>query len=35
LPVETLFVRGLPYDPFNQVPAMLKEMEEAIKKAGK
>jgi sugar phosphate isomerase/epimerase len=35
LPVETLFVRGRPYDPFNQVPAMLKEMEEAIKKAGK
>ena len=35
LPVETLFVRGRPYDPFNQVPAMLKEMEEAIKKARK
>jgi sugar phosphate isomerase/epimerase len=35
LPVETLVVRGRPYDPFNQVPAMLKEMEEAIKKARK
>lgn len=33
LPVETLLVRGKPYDPFNQVPAMLKEMEIALKKA--
>lgn len=35
LPVETLLVRGQPYDPFNQVPAMLKVMEVALKKARK
>jgi sugar phosphate isomerase/epimerase len=35
LPVETLLARGQPYDPFNQVPEMLKEMEVALKKARK
>ncbi|MDA3928685.1 MAG: sugar phosphate isomerase/epimerase [Prolixibacteraceae bacterium] len=32
LPVETLLVRGRPYDPFQLVPEMLNELEEAIKK---
>jgi hypothetical protein len=31
LPVETLLVRGQPYDPFNMVPDMLKELEDAMK----
>ncbi len=31
LPVETLLVRGVPYDPFALVPAMLKELADAIK----
>lgn len=35
LPVETLLVRGQPYDPFNQVPEMLKKMEISLKKAKK
>jgi sugar phosphate isomerase/epimerase len=35
LPVETLLVRGQPYDPFNQVPEMLKKMEISLKKARK
>ncbi len=35
LPVETLLVRGQPYDPFNQVPAMLKQMEVALKNVRK
>jgi sugar phosphate isomerase/epimerase len=30
LPVETLLVRGKPYDPFALVPAMLSELQEAI-----
>jgi sugar phosphate isomerase/epimerase len=30
LPVETLFVRGRPYDPFALVPQMLKELNSAI-----
>jgi hypothetical protein len=32
LPVETLLVRGQPYDPFNQVPEMLKKMENSLGK---
>lgn len=32
LPVETLFVRGQPYDPFIQVPDMLRQIEKAIEK---
>ena len=31
LPVETLAVKGRPYDPFALVPAMLSELNEAIK----
>ena len=31
LPIETLLVRGVPYDPFTLVPSMLKELDEAIK----
>ena len=31
LPIETLLVRGVPYDPFALVPPMLKELEDAIK----
>ncbi len=30
LPVETLLVRGVPYDPFKQVPEMLDELQLAI-----
>jgi hypothetical protein len=30
LPVETLLVRGKPYDPFAQVPAMLKSIQKSI-----
>lgn len=33
LPVETLLVRGQPYDPFNQVPVMLKVIEKALNDA--
>lgn len=29
LPVETLATKGVPYDPFELVPAMLHEMREA------
>ncbi|MFO7670722.1 MAG: sugar phosphate isomerase/epimerase family protein [Bacteroidales bacterium] len=32
LPVETLLVRGVPYDPFALVTGMLEELESAIKK---
>jgi sugar phosphate isomerase/epimerase len=35
LPVETLLVRGQPYDPFNQVPAMIEELKVALKKVKK
>lgn len=31
LPIETLLVRGVPYDPFAKVPAMLNELAFAIK----
>jgi sugar phosphate isomerase/epimerase len=31
LPIETLLVRGVPYDPFALVPAMLNELSAAIK----
>lgn len=31
LPIETLLVRGVPYDPFVLVPQMLNELREAIK----
>jgi sugar phosphate isomerase/epimerase len=30
LPVETLMVRGRPYDPFSLVPSMLKELQSAM-----
>ncbi len=30
LPVETILVKGVPYDPFTQVPQMLKKLETAI-----
>ena len=30
LPIETLAVRGKPYDPFMLVPQMLNEVSEAI-----
>lgn len=35
LPVETLLVRGKPYDPFALVPQMLNQMEKAIKEVYK
>ncbi len=31
IPIETLLVRGVPYDPFELVPAMLHEMDIAVK----
>lgn len=31
LPIETLLVRGQPYDPFNMVPDMLNELKTALK----
>jgi len=31
LPIETLPVRGKPYDPFTLVPEMLSELEKAIR----
>ena len=31
LPVETLATKGIPYDPFELVPAMLQEMAAARK----
>lgn len=34
LPVETLLVRGKPYDPFSLVPEMLEELEGALVRAG-
>ena len=33
LPIETLLVRGVPYDPFTLVPDMLNEVNTAIKTA--
>ncbi len=35
LPVETLLVRGKPYDPFALVPNMLSQMQSAIEKVYK
>lgn len=35
LPIETLLVRGVPYDPFALVPQMLAEMENAVKEVYK
>lgn len=35
LPVETLLFRGQPYDPFTQVPLMLKEVESALEAVSK
>lgn len=34
LPVETLRVRGKPYDPFSLVPSMLQELNRALARAG-
>ncbi|CAN5816151.1 hypothetical protein BH11BAC3_BH11BAC3_16790 [soil metagenome] len=35
IPVETLLVRGVPYDPFALVPQMLSEMNSAVKEVYK
>jgi sugar phosphate isomerase/epimerase len=35
LPIETLFVRGKPYDPFVLVPQMISELDNAINEAYK